>query len=82
MQEKEVYKIFENAITGYLLTVKIIGDDLWFNHQTMHDKDEYESFQQDDVGLEVVNNVNMYHINGKILNPDEYHFLIKIIEDL
>ncbi len=82
MAEKEVYKVWENAITGYLLTVKIVGEDLSFNHQTMHAKDEFETFDSSDIGIEIVNGVKLYHVNGKILNLEEFDFLNRIIEDL
>ncbi|WP_282038577.1 hypothetical protein [Saccharicrinis aurantiacus] len=79
---KIYYKIYENAITGYLLTVKIEDSEMSFNHQNMHAKEEYESFEADDLGIEVVNGIKMRHINGKILNEDEYEFLERIIEDI
>ncbi len=79
---KTEYKTLENTKKGGILTIRIEAHELAYNHTLIHEKEVFEPFEADDIGLVVVNNCNFYHINGRVITPREFKFIKNIIEDL
>lgn len=78
----EEYRILENSAKDGILTIKINGVNLAFNHSLFHDKDIFEEFDWDDCGVVNVKGLDMHHINGRIISTKEFKFVKDIISDL
>jgi len=76
-----VYKILESHKNVGVFTIRIEDGKCAFNHSFIHTKDEFEDFEVDDVGIENLNGIQVYHINGHIITYKEFKFITKVLED-
>ncbi len=76
------YKTLESPKSIGTLTLKIEDNQLSFNHNHIHERDEYEDFGFDDFGIEMINDRKVYHINGHPISYKEFRFINRVIEDL
>lgn len=78
---KDEYLILESPHKRGVLTLRFEDDQVFFNHTLIHEKDEYEAFDANDYGIEMLNNHKAYHINGHIITYDEYRFIHGALSD-
>ncbi len=76
------FKILENPAQKGTLTLKMEDGNLAFNHTLIHNKDVFESFEQHDFGIESINGLEVYHVNGHIITREEYEFIAEVFEEL
>ncbi len=77
------FQILEGTKKRGIFTVKIEeGKYFSFNQSLLHNKDYFEEFEPSDVDIEIVNGIEIYHINGQIISFEEFKFVTNIIKEL
>lgn len=79
---KTEFKILEGTNRNGTFTIKIEGTQMSFNHTHIHERNEFEDFEPNNLGHELIKGRIVYHINGHIITLKEFNFLKNVIEDL